>query len=205
MSEPLRIGLLGRGTVGGALEALIAERGPAIEAACGRPFEISGVLTTSEGDFGQILASSDVIVELIGGVDDARRYVMAALEDGKPVVTANKQLVARYGDELFRAAAVFEQLGQGHRLGMFPSVVEQGQHHGLGVRVVRIELQRPLEAGVGRAAAVQAKLGQPQGGPGGSTLGIGAHGFVGRGFGQARAPRCGHEEGKIGHQARLFF
>ncbi len=105
MSEPLRIGLLGRGTVGGALEALIAERGPAIEAACGRPFEISGVLTTSEGDFGQILASSDVIVELIGGVDDARRYVMAALEDGKPVVTANKQLVARYGDELFRAAS----------------------------------------------------------------------------------------------------
>jgi homoserine dehydrogenase len=105
VSEPLRIGLLGRGTVGGALEALIAERGPAIEAACGRPFEISGVLTTSEGDFGQILASSDVIVELIGGVDDARRYVMAALEAGKPVVTANKQLVARYGDELFRAAS----------------------------------------------------------------------------------------------------
>ncbi len=105
MSEPLRIGLLGRGTVGGALEALIAERGPAIEAACGRPFEISGVLTTSEGDFGQILASTEVFVELIGGVDDARRYVMAALEDGKPVVTANKQLVARYGDELFQAAS----------------------------------------------------------------------------------------------------
>lgn len=104
MSGPLRIGLLGRGTVGGALEELIAERGPAIEAACGRPFEISGILTTSEGDFAEILAGSDVIVELIGGVDDARRYVMAALEDGKPVVTANKQLVARYGDELFAAA-----------------------------------------------------------------------------------------------------
>ena len=104
MSEPVRIGLLGRGTVGGALEELIAERGAAIEAACGRSFEISGVLTTSEGDFDEILASSDVIVELIGGVDDARRYVMAALEAGRPVVTANKQLVARYGDELFAAA-----------------------------------------------------------------------------------------------------
>lgn len=104
MSAPLRIGLLGRGTVGGALEELIAERGPAIEAACGRPFEISGILTTSEGDFAEILAESDAVVELIGGVDDARRYVMAALEDGKPVVTANKQLVARYGDELFTAA-----------------------------------------------------------------------------------------------------
>ncbi len=104
MSEPLRIGLLGRGTVGGSLEELIAERGAAIEAACGRSFEVGGVLTTSEGDFDEILASSDVIVELIGGVDDARRYVMAALEAGKPVVTANKQLVARYGDELFAAA-----------------------------------------------------------------------------------------------------
>ena len=104
MSEPLRVGLLGRGTVGGSLEELITERRAAIEAACGRPFEISGVLTTSEGDFDEILASSDVIVELIGGVDDARRYVVAALEEGKPVVTANKQLVARYGDELFAAA-----------------------------------------------------------------------------------------------------
>ena len=105
MSEPVRIGLLGRGTVGGALEELIAERGAAIEAASGRSFEISGVLTTSEGDFDEILASSDVIVELIGGVDDARSYVMSALEAGKPVVTANKQLVARYGDELFAAAS----------------------------------------------------------------------------------------------------
>ena len=105
MSEPVRIGLLGRGTVGGALEELIVERGAAIEAACGRSFEISGVLTTSEGDFDEILASSDVIVELIGGVDDARSYVMSALEAGKPVVTANKQLVARYGDELFAAAS----------------------------------------------------------------------------------------------------
>lgn len=105
MSEPLRIGLLGRGTVGGSLEELIATRGPEIEAACGRRFEIAGVLTTSEGDFDEILASSDVIVELIGGVDDARRYVLAALEAGRPVVTANKQLVARFGDELFAAAA----------------------------------------------------------------------------------------------------
>lgn len=105
MSDPLKIGLLGRGTVGSAFEELVAGRRPEIEAACGRPFEIAGVLTTSKGDFDQILAESDVIVELIGGVDDARRYVLAALEAGKPVVTANKQLVARYGDELFAAAA----------------------------------------------------------------------------------------------------
>ena len=79
MSDPLKIGLLGRGTVGSAFEELVAGRRPEIKAACGRPFEIAGVLTTSEGDFDQILAESDVIVELIGGVDDARRYVLAAL------------------------------------------------------------------------------------------------------------------------------
>ena len=105
MADTLKIGLLGRGTVGGSLEELIADRGPEIEAACGRPFEVVGVLTTSEGDFDEILGASDVIVELIGGVDDARRFVVAALEAGKPVVTANKQLVAQFGDELFRAAA----------------------------------------------------------------------------------------------------
>ena len=104
MSEPLKIGLLGRGTVGGALSDLLAERAAAIEGAAGRPLEVSGVLTTSEGDFPSILAESDVIVELMGGTDDARSHVLAALEAGKPVVTANKQLLARHGDELFAAA-----------------------------------------------------------------------------------------------------
>jgi homoserine dehydrogenase len=100
----VRIGLLGHGTVGGAFAKLIAERAAAVEAASGRRPEISGILRTSEGDFDQILADSDLIVELIGGLDPAKDYVLAALQAGKPVVTANKQLVARYGDELFAAA-----------------------------------------------------------------------------------------------------
>ena len=102
--EPARIGLLGRGTVGGAFEALVAERADAVEAVCGRRPEISGVLTRSEGDFDSILASSDVIVELMGGIEPARDYVIRALEAGVSVVTANKQLVAQCGDELFDAA-----------------------------------------------------------------------------------------------------
>jgi homoserine dehydrogenase len=107
MSEPARvtrIGLLGRGTVGGAFHELVADRAAAVEAASGFRPEISGVLRRSEGDFESILAGSDLIVELIGGIEPARDYVLRALRAGKPVVTANKQLVAQYGDELFDAA-----------------------------------------------------------------------------------------------------
>ncbi|HEY6654198.1 MAG TPA: homoserine dehydrogenase, partial [Solirubrobacterales bacterium] len=66
--------------------------------------ELAGVLNRSEGDFEQILAGSDVLVELIGGTDPALDYVSRALEAGKPVVTANKQLLAQHGDELFGRA-----------------------------------------------------------------------------------------------------
>jgi homoserine dehydrogenase len=103
-SKPVRIGLLGRGTVGGAFAALLEERAGAVEAICGRRPELSGVLTRGEGDFGEILESSEVIVELIGGTDPARGYVLDALRAGRPVVTANKQLLAQHGEELFAVA-----------------------------------------------------------------------------------------------------
>ena len=104
MSDPVRIGLLGRGTVGGAFAELLAERAEAVEAATGRRPEIAGVLTREEGDFGEILGRSDLVVELIGGTDPARQYVLDALRAGRPVVTANKQLLAQHGDELFALA-----------------------------------------------------------------------------------------------------
>ncbi len=104
MTEPLQIGVLGRGTVGGAFVDLLAERADAVEAAAGRRPEIAGVLRRSEGDFDEILASSDVVVELIGGTDPAREYVLRALREGRHVVSANKQLIAQHGDELFDAA-----------------------------------------------------------------------------------------------------
>jgi homoserine dehydrogenase len=104
MSEPVRIGLLGRGTVGGAFAELVAARAGAVEAATGRRPEISGVLTRKDGDFGSILERSDLIVELIGGTDPARGYVLDALRAKRPVVTANKQLLAQHGEELFGAA-----------------------------------------------------------------------------------------------------
>jgi homoserine dehydrogenase len=103
-AAPVKVGLLGHGTVGGAFAKLIEDRAPAITSTVGRPVEVSGVLTTSRGDFDEVLAGADVIVELMGGTDAARDYVLAAFAAGKPVVTANKQLLAQHGAELFAAA-----------------------------------------------------------------------------------------------------
>ena len=104
MSDVARIGVLGAGTVGGSFIEQLEERAFQVEAISGRRPELAGVLRRSEGDFEEILANSDIIVELIGGTDPARDYVLRALRAGKHVITANKQLVARHGDELFAAA-----------------------------------------------------------------------------------------------------
>jgi homoserine dehydrogenase len=104
MTAPARIGLLGRGTVGSAFFDLIANGADEVAAASGRRPEISGVLRRSEGEFESILADSEVIVELMGGTEPTREYVLRALEAGRHVVTANKQLIAQHGDELFGAA-----------------------------------------------------------------------------------------------------
>jgi homoserine dehydrogenase len=104
MPEPARIGLLGRGTVGGALHDLLGERADAVAAVAGRRPEIAGVLRRSEGDFEDILERSEIVVELMGGTDPARDHVLRALQAGRHVVTANKQLIAQHGDELFAAA-----------------------------------------------------------------------------------------------------
>ncbi len=103
-AEPFRVGLLGHGTVGSAFDSLLAERADAIAVATGRRPEIAGVLTRSRGSFDEILASSDAVVELIGGIEPARDYALRTLEAGKPLVTANKQLLSQHGDELFAAA-----------------------------------------------------------------------------------------------------
>jgi len=103
-ADPFRIGVLGHGTVGSAFAGLLDERADAVEAEVGRRPEISGVLTRSRGDFEDILERSDLIVELMGGIDPTRDYVLRALEAGRHVVTANKQLLSQHGEEVFDAA-----------------------------------------------------------------------------------------------------
>src|SRR6202046_4574371 len=95
---PFRIGLLGHGTVGAAFETLLAARADRIEAITGLRPVLSGVLTRSGGgQFDELLERSDMIVELIGGLEPARDYLLQAMRAGRHVVTANKQLLSRHG------------------------------------------------------------------------------------------------------------
>jgi homoserine dehydrogenase len=115
------VALLGYGTVGAAINRLLAESGDDIERATGHRLRVvralvrdaerersfpaaAGVLTT---DFRDIVddASIAVVAEVMGGVASTGDYVLRLLRAGKPVVSANKQLIARRGPELFGAAS----------------------------------------------------------------------------------------------------
>jgi homoserine dehydrogenase len=98
------IGLLGFGTVGSAFAELLEARAEEIEAITGLRPSLSGVLTRSRGSFDEIIELSDLVVEVIGGLDPAREYVLRAMAAGKHVVTANKQLLSQHGEELWAAA-----------------------------------------------------------------------------------------------------
>ena len=104
MAETVNVGILGKGTVGGAFRELLEERAEMVEEVSGRRPKVTGVLSSDQGDFDEILAASDIVVELIGGTDPARDYVTRALREGRHVVTANKQLLAEHGEELVAAA-----------------------------------------------------------------------------------------------------
>jgi homoserine dehydrogenase len=116
----VRVGVLGCGNVGAALVQLIGERGDEIAARTGIRLEVARVAVRSLSrrrpidldesvltrDAGEVVAdpSVDVVVEVIGGIEPARELILQALEAGKPVVTANKELLANHGAELFKAA-----------------------------------------------------------------------------------------------------
>jgi homoserine dehydrogenase len=101
-----RVGLLGHGTVGAAFATLLPVQADRIQRITGLRPELSGVLTRSRGSFEEILEHSDLIVELIGGIDPARDYLLRAMRAGKHIVTANKQLLAHHGEELWDEARV---------------------------------------------------------------------------------------------------
>ena len=102
--ERFGVGLLGFGTVGSAFAELLEARADEVEAVTGLRPSLSGVLTRSRGSFDEILAGSDLVVEVMGGLDPARDYVLRAMAAGKHVVTANKQLLSQHGEELWAAA-----------------------------------------------------------------------------------------------------
>jgi homoserine dehydrogenase len=119
--QPLRIGLLGVGTVGGGTVKLLQNNADEITRRLGRELiitraasrniestrKICGYNTlVSDNVFDVVNAPDvDVVVELIGGTTIAKDAVVQAIKNGKHIVTANKKLLAEYGNEIFRQAA----------------------------------------------------------------------------------------------------
>ena len=98
------VGLLGNGTVGSAFAALLPRQADRIARMTGLRPSLTGVVTRSSGSFDDLLERSDLIVELIGGLEPAREYVLRAMRAGRHVVTANKQLLSHHGEELWEVA-----------------------------------------------------------------------------------------------------
>ncbi|MET0578013.1 MAG: homoserine dehydrogenase [Ilumatobacteraceae bacterium] len=118
--QQVRVGVLGCGNVGAAFVGLIATQAKEIEARTGVQLEVTrvavrnlsrdrdvelapGVLTRDAHDV-VVDPDVDLVVEVIGGIEPARELIATALAGGKPVVTANKELLANVGVELFNAA-----------------------------------------------------------------------------------------------------
>ncbi len=118
--KPINVGLLGIGTVGGGTWTVLTRNEQEIARRAGRPIRITVVADKNLELARQVTGGAcrltddafsvvndpeiDIVVELIGGYGIARELVMKALENGKHVVTANKALLANYGNEIFAAA-----------------------------------------------------------------------------------------------------
>jgi homoserine dehydrogenase len=120
--KPLQVGLLGIGTVGLGTWNVLQRNAEEISRRAGRPIRItwiaeraldrarelthgaSGVSLTDDAH--KVLANPeiDIVVELIGGLEPARAFILEAIANGKHVITANKALLARHGNEIFAAA-----------------------------------------------------------------------------------------------------
>jgi homoserine dehydrogenase len=118
--KPIKVGLLGIGTVGAGTFTVLARNAEEIRRRAGRPIEITLVADLDTARAKQITGGKvevvddaniivnhpdiDIVVELIGGYGIARQLVMTAIANGKHVVTANKALLATHGTEIFKAA-----------------------------------------------------------------------------------------------------
>lgn len=114
--KPIRIALLGAGTVGSATAKLLVEQADELEKRVGRRLELVGIATLDPvsapwidqsivtDDAAELSTRADIVVELIGGTTVAKKFVMTAIEHGASVVTANKALLAKDGPEIYKAA-----------------------------------------------------------------------------------------------------
>lgn len=120
--RPIRIALLGAGSVGSQVARLLLEGREELGSRIGSDIELAGIAVRSldakrdtdlppellTTDAESLIVGADIVVELIGGIEPARSLVKLALNSGADVVTANKALIAAHGPELFELA---DQLG----------------------------------------------------------------------------------------------
>ena len=120
MSKPIRIGLIGLGTVGTGVARILTDFHDRTSQRAGRPIEITRIAVRDlkkkrDVDFPDSILTDDprqvatdpdvdVVVELIGGLSPAKELVETALQNGKDVVTANKALLCEHGHTLFQTA-----------------------------------------------------------------------------------------------------
>jgi homoserine dehydrogenase len=118
---PVRVGLLGLGTIGTGVAKVLARNAAVIERRLGAPLrlvriadvelardrgvDLTGIRFDADADGLVRDPGVDIVIELIGGTGVARRLLLGAIQAGKPVVTANKALLAQHGKEIFDAAA----------------------------------------------------------------------------------------------------
>jgi len=118
--KPVKVGLLGLGTVGGGTATVLKRNAEEIARRAGRGIEIDYIATLEPERAGELGVENirltkdaydvvndpdiDIVVELIGGYSPAKELVLQAIENGKHVVTANKALIATHGDEIFAKA-----------------------------------------------------------------------------------------------------
>lgn len=118
--KEIRVGLIGFGTVGKGLAKALLSQNERLQKKTGMSFSLTTVadiaLQTLPDEFSSIRLTQDaneifndptidIVVELIGGMEPARSFLLKAIENGKHVVTANKALLSVHGNEIFRAAA----------------------------------------------------------------------------------------------------
>ena len=119
MSETVNVGLLGHGVVGGGVARTLRDKVDTIARRVGRPVAVKGVLVRDvarhkDADWlpltanpADVLDNPDIqiVVEAMGGEDPAHEYLLRAIANGKHVVTANKEVMAKHGPEIVAAAA----------------------------------------------------------------------------------------------------
>ena len=115
--KPIKVAMLGCGTVGTEVARLLTDQAEDFAARIGAPVELTGVavrrpnkhrevpaeLLTTDAD-ALVESDVDVVIEVIGGIEPVRSLLLKALRAGKSVVTANKALLAEHGPELYAAA-----------------------------------------------------------------------------------------------------